>query len=285
MKKARDGRSAAQAAAVEWGLGAPSERAFLPFLTRLIEETGVKSVCEVGGGESPALDLDEIGRRGLEYTLLDISAEELAKAPDGYRKVVADITSEHLGVFGPYDFVFSKMLAEHVRDPRQFHANVLSLLRPGGIAFHFFPSLYSVPFVVNRLLPERASKAVLRRLRPGRYRNDTDRGDKFPAYYRWCRGPSRRQLAHFEDMGFEVEQYLGLFGTTYYERMGPLQRVEDALSAQLVRHPVAAMTSYCYVVLRRPGGPDDSAFHPVSYDEAVRESSRPLDQAAAQTPR
>src|ERR1700721_1406514 len=53
-----------------------------------------------------------------------------------------------------YDLVFSKMLCEHLPDARTFHANCLRLLRPGARAVHFFPTLYTLPFVANRLIPE-----------------------------------------------------------------------------------------------------------------------------------
>jgi SAM-dependent methyltransferase len=267
----RETDKAGMAAQVHWGMGDTAERAFLPFLSRLIDRPGITRVCEVGGGEAPALGPDEVVRRGLEYTVLDISAEELAKAPPGYRTVVADITAELPAGIGPFDLVFSKMLAEHVNDPRRFHGNVYSMLRPGGIAFHYFPTLYSLPFIANRLLPDRAAVAVLKRLRPQRYEDGV--GDKFPALYRWCRGPSRQQLQRLQDIGFEIEQYVGLFGTkSYYERIPPLQRLEDRVAAWMVRHPVPAMTSYSYVVLRRPGPREPGEVPTVSFEAAVLES-------------
>jgi SAM-dependent methyltransferase len=260
----------ARAGSVSWGRGETAERGFVPFLSLLLDRPGVTSICEVGGGEAPALGPEEVARRGIEYTVLDISAEELAKAPPGYNKVVADITGDRLEGIGPFDLVFSKMLAEHVGDPRRFHANVFGLLRPGGLAFHYFPTLYSPPFVANRLLPDRLAVAVLRRLRPQRYEDGI--GDKFPAYYRWCRGPSERQQRRFESVGFEIDQYVGLFGTkSYYERIPVLQRLEDAVAAWMVRHPVPAMTSYSYVVLRRPTSDGGSSGVHIDYNALVEE--------------
>src|SRR5215212_1413723 len=94
------------------------------FLERLASRPSVKRVCDIGGGANPALSLDFIERNGLEYVVLDISPEELAKAPDGYSKVQADITSPNLEIAGNYDLVFSKLVAEHVRSGRAFHRNV-----------------------------------------------------------------------------------------------------------------------------------------------------------------
>ena len=98
-----------------------------------------------------------ISSRNLEYTILDISENELGKAPDQYKKLAQDIMANDLSSTERFDLVFTRMLAEHVKDGELLHRNVYSLLNPGGFAVHFFPTLYAVPFLVNRLLPETLS--------------------------------------------------------------------------------------------------------------------------------
>ena len=226
-------------------------------LERLASAPGVRRVCEIGGGANPALPLSFVRAHGLEYTVLDISAEELAKAPEGYVKVRADITAEGLRLPGGYDLAFSKMLAEHVASGETFHRNVLNLLRPGGRAFHFFPTLYALPFAVNRALPEGLGGRLLGRLQGGRER--AGRQAKFKAYYDWCRGPGRTQLARLEALGYEVVEYVGFFGYAGYFRKLPwLERAHARLNghvaAWLTRHPVNALTSYAHMLVERRGG-------------------------------
>jgi 2-polyprenyl-3-methyl-5-hydroxy-6-metoxy-1,4-benzoquinol methylase len=223
---------------------------YLPRLGRLIEEVGASRVCDVGGGAKPALDLGYVGSQGLDYVVVDVSASELAKASDGYVKVVADICEPGLDLGSPFDVVFTSMVAEHIKDPARFHANIRALLRPGGYAFHMFATFYSMPSVLNRLLPARVGEPLLQFVQPGR----EPEGDaaKFPAYYRWCRGPSRRQLSRFADVGFTVEEYVGFFGHGYFESLPPLQRLSDALTSMKLKHPVPALTTDAWVVLRRP---------------------------------
>lgn len=108
------------------------------YIENAIRTTGAKRILEVGGGANPTFPLDYIRRHELEYTVLDISADELAKSPDGYLKVCADITSPQLALFGGYDFIFSKMLAEHVENGEIFHRNVYRLLAANGCAFRLF---------------------------------------------------------------------------------------------------------------------------------------------------
>ena len=162
----------------------------------MIERTGAWPRRDLGGGARPSLPPDAVARLGLDYVVLDVSAEELAKAPDGYGTLQADIAGDEPPQLEPQDLVFSRMLAEHIAEPERFHRNVRALLRDDGIAFHLFPTLYELPFLVNRLLPVRTSERFLLRLDPARRREG--RKPKFPAYYRWCRGPGRRQLERLE---------------------------------------------------------------------------------------
>jgi SAM-dependent methyltransferase len=223
---------------------------FVDFVENLIRRVGARTVCEVGGGANPALGLDFLRTEGIDYTVLDISEEELAKAPSGYRKLQGDAASSDFVPPTRYELVLSRMVAEHVRQPEQFHRNVNRMLVDGGRATHFFPTLYALPFTFNRLAPEAVSEPLLRLVQTGR--EESGSHGKFPAYYRWCRGPTRRQLERFWGLGFDVEEYVGFFGHGYFTKVPWLQAVEDRLAAALVRHPAPLLTSYAYVVLRKP---------------------------------
>lgn len=221
---------------------------YAAFVEDLVATSGARRICEVGAGARPSLPLEFVESRALDYVILDVSKDELAKAPRGYSKIQADIRSPKLELDGLYDLVLSRMVAEHIDEPETFHANVHNVLAPGGRAFHFFPTLYALPFVVNRILPSVMSLAVLKLLRPQRARNRA----KFRVYYAWCRGPTAKQVARFETLGYIVEAYIGFFGHNYYAKVKPLQSVADASARVLVRHPVSLLTSFAYVILRKP---------------------------------
>lgn len=223
----------------------------------LIEETGARRVCDVGGGANPAVALDYIERTGLSYVLLDVSESELAKAPSAYTKVVADICAPRLEMKGEFDLVITRMLAEHVSDPAGFHRNVRSLLNTDGRAFHFFPTLYSLPFVFNRVMPSSLSDRILNVIQRGRDR--TGCHGKFPAYYRWCRGPTARQIKRLESVGYIVEEYVGIMGHAYFRRLRPLQAVVNILTDISLKRPTPAITSYSWVVLKRTPLTGDAA--------------------------
>ena len=226
---------------------------FAQLVVRLVEEHGLRSICDFGGGANPVLPTNEIARLGLRYLVADVSAEELAKAPPGYATAVTDVTAAAAADLrgAPFDLVVSRFVAEHVEDPAAFHAAVWHALRPGGFAAHFFPTLPSPPYVANRMLEGRGSRRLVDILQPGS-RGQDDRLGKFRAYYRWCEGPTRRQYRRYASMGFEVVQYVVLVGHRYYERFPALQRVADAVSRQAIRLRRPALATYACVVLRRP---------------------------------
>ena len=224
-------------------------------LVDLIQRSGARTICEIGGGANPALSLNFARENDLDYLVVDVSAEELEKAPIGYRTIVANVASPNVDLPDRYDVIFSRMVAEHVASPAQFHRNIHAHLRPNGVAFHFFPTLYTLPYLVNRVVPESLARRLLRGTGGGH--------EKFPAYYRWCRGPSRRQIHRFESIGYEVEEYVGFFGHGYYGRLlRPAQSVNDALASLIVRRPVSLLTSYAQVVLRRPREDESPATAP-----------------------
>lgn len=216
----------------------------------LIQARQARRICEIGAGANPALDLDFVAAHDLEYVLVDVDRGELAKAGDGYQTLVADVTRRDFALDRRFDFVFSRMVAEHIRNAEQFHANVYAMLSDGGTAFHFFPTLYAWPFLLNRVLPDAITERILLAVDSSRTREG--KHGKFPAYYEWCRGPSRRQISRFERLGYVVEEYVGFFGHGYYGKLLPRRIPVNWIPAILIEHPVPHLTSYAHVLLRRP---------------------------------
>jgi len=233
-------------------LTADVDHPFYFTVRRLAEEQAVRSVCDFGGGANPVLSLDDIDRLGLDYVVVDASAEELAKTPPGYRTRALDPVADRLDLGEErFDLVVSRFVAEHMEDPAAFHAAVWLALRPGGRAAHFFPTLPAAPFVANRLLMGHGSRRLIDVLQPGS-RGEGGQLPKFRAYYRWCEGPSRRQYRRLASRGFEVVDYVVYVGHRYYERFPAIQRVADAISRHAIRLRRPAISTYACVVLRRP---------------------------------
>jgi len=217
-------------------------------LKKLIINQNLIDICDIGGGANPILDIKFHDQHNLNYTLLDISQAELDKAPSHYNKLCADILQKDQLPSASWDLVFSQTLAEHVKDGQLLHENVFNLLKQGGYAIHIFPTLFAFPFIVNRILPERLGSKILDIFLP----RDRFQNDKFPAYYSWCMGPNKKMLNRFQEIGYEVVSYQGLFGHRYYRFLKPLQKLQDRYADWLVKHPIPYQTSYAILLLRKP---------------------------------
>ena len=142
----------------------------------------------------------------------------------------------------------SRMVAEHVPDGVTMHRNVFDLLHPGGVAFHFFPTLWYPVFVANRYLPESMSSFLLT--------HGNDRHDpKFPAFYSGCVGPSPKARKRLEDIGYEVVEYRPFYGSGLPEAVpgggeggaldGPLGEPAQERAAVVLRVPHRAQAGRC----------------------------------------
>jgi SAM-dependent methyltransferase len=219
-------------------------------LIRLAREIDAKDIAELGGGANPLVGNSERWGFANHRTVVDISATELEKAETTVETRVADLCQPITDDLAAYDFVFSQMLCEHLPAPEAFHRNCFNLLRPGGLAVHFFPTLYTLPYVINKVIPEETARSILRKAQPGRL--DDPKREKFPAFYRWTTGPTPKARQRFESIGFTVSGWQACFGHRYYEVLPPLHALELAKSKYLLKHPVPALTSFGVVILRKP---------------------------------
>jgi len=223
------------------------------FLEQIVINLGAKSIADVGGGANPRLDEQFIRENGIDYSLLDISQEELDKAPKSYRKFKVDLTAaqkEFTACVGEerFDLVFSHFFLEHVPDALQVHRNICSSLRRGGVAVHFFPSPRCLPLFINSVLPESITRVMLRVAQPDR---DLDGNQgKFPAYYNMCKGPSKAMTAALNEIGYDVIRHAGFVGHNYYARVPGLRQVEHALRPVFVKWRIP-LTSFVLLVLRK----------------------------------
>jgi SAM-dependent methyltransferase len=224
---------------------------YQPVVKALSQRLGLRRLCEVGGGRNPLLTLSEVRELGLSYTVNDISAGELQLVPDGFDTVCFDIAGDpaELPTERSFDLVFSRMVFEHVRDVSKAWSNLHRLLAPGGVALAFIPTLYALPFMANRLIPEWLSGGIVDRLYPHRDRHGA--APKFEAYYDHCVGREARVLAMLEGIGFAEGAVAPFWGHDYYRGLPLVQDFHAKLSAWARRHDVRLLTSYAYVLARR----------------------------------
>lgn len=207
-------------------------------LKQQILSNNFKKVADVGGGANPLLDYEFIRGNNIDYALLDISEVELSKAPAYYRKIKVDMTtppkafSKCVGV-EQFDLIFSHMFLEHAKDPLAMHRNIHSILRPGGVAIHIYPTPNNLPLTINRLLPEQITSALVSFAQPLRDRDGSQ--VKFPAFYAMCGHPTEGLHSKFRDLGFNVVRHTSYIGHDYYRRFPVIRNIERSLRPILLK--------------------------------------------------
>ena len=218
----------------------------------LARHFGLKHLCEIGGGRDPLFGVEEAAAHGLRYTINDIEQGELDLAPKGIEKACFDIAGDlwtQPDLPGPYDLMVSRMVFEHVADVEKAWNNVHALLAPGGVALCFFPTLYAWPFVLNHIIPEKLSHALVHALFPNR--RDGGGDPKFPAVYSWCYGREAKLRPMLEKAGFSDIVVQPFWGQHYLARFPVLRNIDAGLDKLLARLDWRLFTSYTYVIVRK----------------------------------
>lgn len=222
---------------------------YKPLVVALSRAWGLRRHLEIGGGRDPLFTPEEAGALGLSVTLNDISAAELGRAPAAFARLCCDVASpDTMRTVAPgvYDFVYSRMVMEHVRDARQLWANQHAMLVRGGVAFAFIPTLYAPPFALNRLVPEALSSAIVRRLFPDRQ----EEGDnpKFPAHYDHCFGDEAKLAPMLGEIGFRETLVLPFYGYSYFWKIPGLKQLDAAFTRYVRARDLRLFTSFAYVL-------------------------------------
>jgi SAM-dependent methyltransferase len=205
-----------------------------------------RRLLEIGAGRRPLLTPEEIRERNIRYTANDIMQHELDLIPFAVDKAVFDscggIPPECTGCF---DVICSKMVQEHVNSGEKFYRNILKLLSNGGVALNFHPTLYSLPFLINRAFPEHLTRMVLRVLKPER---NGRKIPKFPARYELCYS-SATTASIISRIGFSAVHIIPFYHHEYFAGIPGLRALDNALSAWARRRNIRALSSYAYTVV------------------------------------
>jgi 2-polyprenyl-6-hydroxyphenyl methylase/3-demethylubiquinone-9 3-methyltransferase len=195
------------------------------------------TVYDVGGGKRPFVSQEEKERLHLRVVGIDISEDELNRAPAGiYDRVIAEDIARFRGQ-GDADLVICQAVLEHVADVEGAFKAIASSLRPGGIACLFVPSRNAVFARLNLILPQALKSYLLFSIFP-----EARAAQGFPSYYNKCTPKEFEELA--EQYGLEVVASSHYYQSKYFTFLAPLHAAWRLweLSFFLLRGPQAAET-------------------------------------------
>jgi SAM-dependent methyltransferase len=221
-------------------------------IKQIAAEYGLRRHLEIGGGRDTLFTPLEAAAHGIDLTVNDISAKELELAPSAFRKVCCDVAApDTMATIEPeaYDFVYSRMVMEHVRDSRQLWENQYAMLDDGGVALAFFPTLYAPAFALNRMVPESVSSAIVKRMFPDRHAEGDN--PKFPAFYDNCYGSAEKVAPMLEEIGFRNVLVLPFYGYSYFWKLPVLKQVDAAFTRFVRERDWRTFTSFAYIIAEK----------------------------------
>lgn len=174
------------------------------------------SVLDVGSGRKPTVPPDKRPFR-CRYVGLDLSAAELARAPDGWydELIVWDVVKRAPELIERFDLVVSWQVLEHVKPLEAALENIRSYLRPGGRFVATLSGRFSVISLLNRLTPGTWGIEIMERL----LRRNPE--SVFPAYYDMCWHDALKRVLEPWSRAEIVPSYIG---ATYFSFSRVLSR-------------------------------------------------------------
>jgi 2-polyprenyl-6-hydroxyphenyl methylase/3-demethylubiquinone-9 3-methyltransferase len=139
------------------------------YATRAAELAGKAEppkIVDIGAGRTTPYAIF-LSSSSSELIGVDVLREDLEANRALTQRVVCDVVSDGIPKEAQgAGLITSRMVLEHVRDLDRFAQEVHSALAPGGWTIHMFAGRYSLFAILNRLLPESASRRILFALRP-----------------------------------------------------------------------------------------------------------------------
>jgi SAM-dependent methyltransferase len=208
-------------------------------------------LVEIGGGRDPLFDRNEIDALGAEMTVNDIAAGELAALPGGYHTACFDVAGDISGVAhlrNSFDFAFSRMVFEHVADGQRAWANLYELLAPGGVGLAYVPTLYALPFVLNRLLPDKLAASIVKLI----FHHRTDKEDPiFPGRYSWCFADPARLRPMLTAIGYRDVIVEPFYGHCYYRFFPVIRDLHMRFTDIARRGDWRTFASFAFIAARK----------------------------------
>lgn len=211
-------------------------------LNQIVDRYANADLLELGAGRRPSFAFSDLPGNIETYTVNDVCEDELALLPQGYAKACFDVSGDASAFADTYDVVFSRFLAEHVPDGEAMHRNVYDVLREGGTAFHLIPTLYALPFVVNKYLPAGVTERMLKLFSPRRAISP-----KFPAPYSACYSDPGRMTAMLRAIGYRHVEIRTFYGHFYYEKIPVLKELHEKFSQIAAERNWHVFGTYAYI--------------------------------------
>jgi SAM-dependent methyltransferase len=201
------------------------------------------AILDVGSGRAPAISPPE-RPPGCIYVGLDVSAAELARAPDDAYdcSICADIAAHDQALAGRFDLIVSWQALEHVKPLGDAIDAIHDYLTPGGRLIAQLSGGLSAFALAGRLLPHAATRELMVKLL-GASPDQT-----FPAYYDRCRYSALERLFSSWSEHELIPRYKG---AGYFRFSRTLERAYLGYENWIWRRGIAELATHYLIDAKR----------------------------------
>lgn len=202
-------------------------------------------VADVGGGKTPFFSPEDVERSRLRVIGVDISSDELSRAPEGAYAEFRIGPIEELRGDRDCNLVVAQSVLEHVSDGKKAAEGIASFCGAGGIVITFCPNRRAWFAQLNILLPERVKRWLLFSIFPEkRFRQG------FPAFYDGC--TPAEFVENFGRCGIETVEIVPYFTSSYFMFFVPFYAVWRVLTFPFMKlWPMKFCETFVFVGRRR----------------------------------
>jgi len=219
------------------------------YTTRAAELAGKAKppkIVDIGAGRTTPYATSLLSS-SAEIIGVDVLREDLDANRALTQRVVCDVVSDGIPIEAQdAGLITSRMVLEHIRDLDGFAREVHSALAPGGWTIHMFAGRYSLFAILNRLLPESASRRILFTLRP----ESVDVGG-FATFYDNTHAEAAESVFRRAGM-IDVETSVSYQTAQYFHFLFPVFVLARLWETTLHRLGFKNFGSYVLIVARRP---------------------------------
>jgi SAM-dependent methyltransferase len=228
-------------------------RAFTRSLLSLHELTAAEAmncqsgqrVVDVGSGHYCPFARHRRSDRRTTLIAIDILESQLLNNEVADIRVAADVCQGMPLNDASVDVIVTRSVLEHLADNETFVRECSRVLRPNGQCIHVMPARYSPFAILNRILPEKVSKALLFYFFP-----EWKAECGFYAYYRNCYYPRISEI--LAENGFVIKQItFRYYQSIYYRFFVPLYLVSLVYDLTLWLFDVRALACQILVVAEK----------------------------------
>ena len=219
---------------------------YKPIIDELNSEN--KTILDIGGGKAPLYPASD------NYFVNDIDSNELSFL-ENHKTALFDVCGEiPKDYYEKFDLIIAKMVLEHLPSGKKYFENVKKMLKPDGLSITFSPTLFSLPFVINYILPNKLSNYlfyIVTNKKQSEIIDNKKKVTKFPAIYSYCCSMNWN-TRRIKNLGFTDVKVIPIYGHNYFKfRFKTLHKINTMIANFCRKYNLTFFSSFALTIVKK----------------------------------